>query len=181
MAEIHKTPICPHCLLEIDADSRYCEHCGVRLLACPDGHGFGKKKRCVECGKPLVEAEPTLQAEPVAPKVDSGDKTVVSVPIQNVKHPTHLICPPHHIRLRISDGAIIGRRGSFAGVFNGFATVSGLHAKLNVEPTGEVSITDLSSTNGTFVNGSKLVPNVPQPIKTGDSVAFYDLQFQVAE
>ena len=172
---------CPICELQIDDDSRYCEHCGVRLMACPDGHGFGKKKRCTECGKLLVEAEPTLQAKPIEPKENGGDKTVVPASVQKVIHPTHLICTPHHIRLRISDGAIIGRRGSFGGVFGGFATVSGLHAKLNVVPTGEVSITDLSSTNGTFVNGNKLVPNVPQPLKIGDVVAFYDLKFQVAE
>src|SRR5262245_29100078 len=40
-------------------------------------------------------------------------------------------------------------------------TVSRRHAKVSVDANGTVRLTDLGSTNGTFVNGGRLPPNRP--------------------
>ena len=49
--------------------------------------------------------------------------------------------------------------------------VSWLHAQIRQE--GEQhSVVDLDSTNGTFVNGQKLVPHRPQPLQAGDMLRF---------
>jgi len=49
--------------------------------------------------------------------------------------------------------------------------VSRRHAVLNVGSAGKMTITDLSS-NGTYVNGIKIAPNVSFPVTRKDSVSF---------
>ena len=49
--------------------------------------------------------------------------------------------------------------------------VSRRHAVLNVGSAGKMTITDLSS-NGTYVNGIKIAPNVPFPVSRKDTVSF---------
>lgn len=47
--------------------------------------------------------------------------------------------------------------------------VSRQHARLNYAD-GELTITDLNSANGTQINGEKLNPNQPRPLKDGDEL-----------
>jgi pSer/pThr/pTyr-binding forkhead associated (FHA) protein len=51
------------------------------------------------------------------------------------------------------------------------STVSRRHAQVTVE-NGSVSVTDLSSTNGTMVDGVRLGPNQPTPLPPGSMVRF---------
>ncbi len=50
-------------------------------------------------------------------------------------------------------------------------TVSGKHAVVHVA-SGSVSVTDLGSTNGTFVNGERVKPHAVVALEPGDRVAF---------
>lgn len=52
------------------------------------------------------------------------------------------------------------------------------HAKLSVTPAG-VTIEDLKSTNGTFVNGKRLTANAPVSLRAGDKVRFDVEEFQL--
>jgi pSer/pThr/pTyr-binding forkhead associated (FHA) protein len=63
---------------------------------------------------------------------------------------------------------VIGR-GTGVDVRIPFQTVSGHHATVRVEGTGYV-LTDEGSTNGTWVNGTKLPPSRPKPLRTGDAI-----------
>ncbi len=54
--------------------------------------------------------------------------------------------------------------------------VSRKHAKL-WEQEGHVFVEDLGSTNGTFLNGGKLEPNIPVSLRTGDKVSVGDTSF----
>ena len=49
--------------------------------------------------------------------------------------------------------------------------VSRQHAQISWDGVRAV-VTDLGSTNGTFVNGRRLAPNVPEPLQPGDRVSF---------
>src|SRR5947209_20092136 len=67
--------------------------------------------------------------------------------------------------LRLSaDGTRLGRAAD-----NTFplseATVSRHHARFGVDPQGIVRLIDLASTNGTFLNGRRLVPHTPSRIQ----------------
>ena len=100
-------------------------------------------------------------------------------PRQPQAKPGHLVCQNPSIRLVIGDGAIIGRRGSYAQAFAGQGYVSGNHARLQYNACGQFEIVDLGSTNGTFVNGQQLTPNMPRVVNVGDIVKFANLEFAV--
>lgn len=100
-------------------------------------------------------------------------------PRQPQAKPGHLVCQNPSIRLGIGDGAIIGRRGSYAQVFAGQGYVSGNHARLQYNANGQFEVVDLGSTNGTFVNGQQLAPNMPRVVNVGDIVKFANLEFAV--
>jgi pSer/pThr/pTyr-binding forkhead associated (FHA) protein len=48
-------------------------------------------------------------------------------------------------------------------------TVSRRHARI-LKQSGSVVIEDLASVNGTFVNGKRLDPYLPEPIRDGDAI-----------
>lgn len=100
-------------------------------------------------------------------------------PRQPQAKPGHLVCQNPSIRLGIGDGAIIGRRGSYAQAFAGQGYVSGNHARLQYNASGQFEVVDLGSTNGTFVNGQQLAPNIPRVVNVGDIVKFANLEFAV--
>ncbi len=54
--------------------------------------------------------------------------------------------------------------------------VSSRHAQLQWQ-IGALHLTDLGSTNGSFVNGEKLAPNVARRLKVGDRLRFGQLDF----
>lgn len=71
---------------------------------------------------------------------------------------------------------VVGRAAtSDAPVFD--PTVSRKHAELSVEDSG-VTVRDLGSSNGTFVNGTRIVESVAQ---AGDVVTFGKVAFKVIE
>jgi pSer/pThr/pTyr-binding forkhead associated (FHA) protein len=52
-------------------------------------------------------------------------------------------------------------------------TVSGAHAMIDLVD-GKVRVTDLTSTNGTFIDGEELLPGVPTQLVVGGEVIFGD-------
>lgn len=58
-------------------------------------------------------------------------------------------------------------------------TVSRRHAQIAVEG-GQVTVTDLGSTNGTQVNGNRLAPNTPTVLSPGDTVRFGNASLTLA-
>jgi hypothetical protein len=63
--------------------------------------------------------------------------------------------------------------------YDGFSMgVSRLHASLRMF-SGDVFLIDLGSSNGTRVNGQKIVPHVEYPVKNGDVIALGKLQVKL--
>ena len=56
-------------------------------------------------------------------------------------------------------------------------SVSRVHARLDVKG-GQCFITDMRSTNGTFVNGSRVSPNQEVALKSGDVIRISDEEFE---
>jgi diguanylate cyclase (GGDEF)-like protein len=52
------------------------------------------------------------------------------------------------------------------------ASISRYHAFLGQDEEGQVRLTDLGSTNGTYLNGRRLPPRTPAPVRDGDRVQF---------
>jgi hypothetical protein len=56
--------------------------------------------------------------------------------------------------------------------------VSRLHAVIR-NNGGNTIIMDLGSSNGTYINGTRIVPNIEQPLRHGDIVALGKLKMQI--
>jgi|SRR3972149_1720289 len=56
--------------------------------------------------------------------------------------------------------------------------VSRLHAVIR-HNQGNVVLVDLGSSNGTYVNGLRIMPNIEQPLRHGDIVALGKLKMQI--
>ena len=100
--------------------------------------------------------------------------------LANSPLPVRLVCSAAGIRLGLGNGAVIGRRkGDYVSAFASQGYVSGTHARLQKSASGQWEIVDLDSTNGTFVNGNRLSPNVPAVFSIGDIVRIANLDFKV--
>ena len=64
-------------------------------------------------------------------------------------------------------------------VYQAYASgVSRLHAVLKRQEN-KVSVMDLGSSNGTYLNGKRLKPNVEEPISNGDLLSLGKLKIQI--
>jgi len=168
---------CPNkiCKQQIPDDSCFCDQCGVHLLRC-DKCGFvGMGKFCGSCGGSMSAIQVSETPAAPSPSVPSSAATViVSLPAEKI-----YLCHLEGWNMEIADGNILGRtNGPHAAMLGKFPVVSSTHAKVTRE-NGAWFITDLNSTNKTYVNGAKLEPNVPAKIKQNDVVILANVTFTV--
>lgn len=152
---------CPDCKSNIDEDSLYCDQCGNELKVCPDCGVLGRLKCCTQCGAKLI----------LKSLSESHDTEYVLTLVDQLSNE----------RLELVDKAIIGRKaGAYLSFFSNQSYVSGRHASLAYDPSSKCwSITDLDSTNGTFVNGDRLLPDKPCRLSKKDCVKIANLEFIV--
>jgi hypothetical protein len=75
-----------------------------------------------------------------------------------------------------SGESLVGRDDGLTVSLAGESTVSRRHASIRVDGS-DVVVTDLGSTNGTFVNGARL--QGPTPLRVGDTVQFGSVRFRL--
>jgi hypothetical protein len=81
--------------------------------------------------------------------------------------------PPGDLKISATK-SVIGRQKSDAvNLPIEVPTVSGAHAMIDLVD-GKVMVTDLTSTNGTFIDGEELLPGVPTQLVVGGEVIFGD-------
>ncbi len=68
----------------------------------------------------------------------------------------------------VADELLIGREAEGAGRLADDDEISRAHARVSVDPGGVCAIEDLGSTNGTFVNGRRIV--TPTTLGPGDAI-----------
>lgn len=84
-----------------------------------------------------------------------------------------------HLRLAGTNGALIGRRaGIYSQFLSPYSYISGTHAQLYYNQNTWL-IEDKNSSNGTYVNGSRLNAGETRPIHNGDLVQFANIEFRV--
>lgn len=189
--------ICPQC--KTFGKGKRCTSCGTELVRAKDFAGGAQPTPASQpvsqpTPQPTTQptsqpaTQPTTQATEVPQQASnayspSAEKTIrPGAPMDNAQprpQPGHIVCySPQHIRLGLASGVIIGRRGHYPSVFANFGDVSGNHARLD-QIGAEWKITDLGSTNGTFLNGAQLQPNVAYNMNVGDKIRFSTLEFVV--
>jgi pSer/pThr/pTyr-binding forkhead associated (FHA) protein len=74
----------------------------------------------------------------------------------------------HGLTLEVQDDLLIGRHAEGPGRLAEDEELSRAHARISVDGTGVCAIEDLGSTNGTFVNGLRIV--TPLLLSEGDTI-----------
>jgi hypothetical protein len=73
-----------------------------------------------------------------------------------------------------TDAATVGRLAGKADIVIPIATVSGLHARLERGEGNIMFVTDLGSTNGTYIDSRKIKPRTVTPVSNGSRITFGD-------
>lgn len=188
---------CPYCKATIDDDSYYCDQCGKEMRFCPDCKKPKQGTECAACGADLISAkeffggaQPTpstsqpaqpaqQQQQPQQPSQPQG--TVAAQPSQptpavNPNEPTTLV--GNGWRLPLKPGVF----GRSCGIYPEFKTqkyISGKHGEILHNSKGQWGITDLGSTNGTFIDGTRLEPNKSYLLKKGQELTIATTKFIV--
>ena len=184
--------ICPNkvCKKEIPSDSVYCDQCGVLLRQCTACGTITLAKFCTECGgvvknreviedqsstkeeQPITEEVKKPEVSQVEPSVSQGTKIIPSVPELNIIH--------SNFTLKINDADILGRTvGPHSSFLGQFPVISSKHAKLELLGN-DWFITDLNSSNKTYLNGCVLTPNVPAKLTDKDALVLANISFTVS-
>ena len=153
-----------------------CPRCGQRFT--------GGETECVYCSVLLPVTEPAPGGRPASPVAPSG---IANSPSEDAGA-TRLDAPAVTIEwpwgaCSVHSRLVIGRdaRSPLAAQLASYENVSGVHAEIRVSHEGvfliDVGTQGTGSSNFTFVNEQKLVPNIPFRLANGDRLRFArDLQ-----
>ncbi|MEO0118632.1 MAG: FHA domain-containing protein [candidate division WOR-3 bacterium] len=180
---------CPNCGLENPNGTTHCQQCFSPLspievkgtieenvIKCPD---CGTKnppfaKFCGNCGKRLSQiVQQPVEEKVVEQKIESKEVAEQTTVLQVKKLKLIHVATNTEIEVPANkDYILIGRQGGARPVdidvspFKDSNIVSRNHAAIIIEPTGNVYIEDLGSTNGTFINYRE--------IRKGDKCLLHD-------
>lgn len=191
--------ICPAklCKKEIPDDSLYCDQCGLQILHCVKCGAKGIGKFCGKCGGQLVFEPLPAQTSSASAKASTpepkpsptGAGTVAATIASTSGTATQVVSlAPSHITLHhndgwsmtVSSGDILGRAtGNFTSQLSKFPVISSKHAKIDCDASGNWTVTDLHSTNKTYVNSTPISPDVPAPLAENDVISLANVQFVV--
>lgn len=185
--------ICPSklCKAEILDDSLYCDQCGIKILKCSKCGAIGISKFCGKCGgmmsftgdfseslkpmqtNPNPQIATTAAQNQVLQPAAAGTQVIQLEP----KEKTLQLCNTNGIILNVKDGSILGRTtGEFVQQLGTIPVISSRHAQIS-KKDGKWFITDLHSTNKTYVNNVQLTPDVPTEIKENDVIILANVSF----
>lgn len=164
--------ICPNCKHREVIGALFCSECGAQVALSPivatatiKGHEIGSVR---PVSKPIA---------PEAPKVINSDSIICLTLIDSTKT-VALSGRTEYTIGRVTEGQPILPDVDLS-PFEAYSQgVSRLHAAIKIL-NKHVAIMDLGSSNGTRVNGQKIVPNVDYPLKHGDLLALGRLKLQI--
>jgi hypothetical protein len=152
----------------------FCTECGARLVVteAPTTHHIERN----QTGLLIFQGRQTSPPVPVTPTTVAD--ALVSLHLIESGMILHLTGQNEFTLGRVAEGQPILPDVDLS-PYEGYAQgVSRLHAALKTN-NNRVFITDLGSSNGTRVNGQKIMPNVDYPLNHGDVVALGKFKIQV--
>lgn len=155
------TLTCPACAAQVDPDDLICFRCGANLP------------------RVSLADEPPL-AVTVAQKAISAQKAARGISSAILR----VTFPAGNVEVPAGTSVLLGRdpaESLVAAAFEGCENVSRRHALITVDDAGHATIRDENSTNGTFVNGDRLLPGTDVRLVDGDTIRLAaDVTGQVA-
>ena len=151
------TLTCPGCAATVSPDDLICFTCGTNLPR----HGQVEE-----------ETPPTVMQEYL--RQDAGaasGRAPATGPISPVV--LRLAFPAGNVDVPAGTSLVLGRdpgESLVAAAFASYENVSRRHATITVSDTGQATIRDEYSTNGTFVNDDRVLPGTDVRIADGDRV-----------
>ncbi|RJP46830.1 MAG: FHA domain-containing protein [Anaerolineaceae bacterium] len=146
---------------------------------------------CAECGAQLAAGEiatQSIRTDKVAPSTDRGKPVSIPKPItDNAWASLHLMDSGQILSLADRNEYTLGRLGEGQPVVPDLdlsphqayaAGVSRIHALIKRDGK-RVTVMDLGSANGTYVNGKRLASNSERLLNHGDVVALGKFKFQI--
>jgi hypothetical protein len=171
--------VCPNCHHKELPGALFCSECGARLISLDYLTTQSIKKSNTDHLDPSkIEEEIDLSSMPdeLLGK-ESGLADIVLYLIE-AKQTLQLVGRKEYTLGRVAEGQPILPDVDLS-PFDAYAQgVSRLHAALKINKN-RVAIMDLGSSNGTRVNGQKIVPHVDYPINHNDQIALGKLRIQV--
>uniref|UniRef100_A0A0E0J668 FHA domain-containing protein n=1 Tax=Oryza nivara TaxID=4536 RepID=A0A0E0J668_ORYNI len=134
----------------------------VSQLTSRNSNGSGRRSisilslRCSSSGTDSASSSATSERWVLEPAGD-GDW----------RHIGYRVARPGGFQIASEAAVTVGRVPEQADIVLSVATVSGTHARLE-KKEGSLLVTDLESTNGTYINERRLTPGFPTPIDPGD-------------
>ena len=166
--------ICPNCQHKELPGALFCSECGAQLVTIDVLNTRSIKKTPSD----LLEAPTEIPAVTAPPKTGKVNEPNISLHIVDSGQVIHLKDRKEFTLGRTVEGQPILPDIDLS-PFDAFSLgVSRLHAALRIV-NKDVVVTDMGSSNGTRVNGQKIVPHVDYPINHGDIIALGKLKIQV--
>jgi len=166
--------LCPNCHHQEVAGALFCSECGAQLVLSDRMATQSIPRNTSEILVPSLENTPSTAA---LPQVGAPD-AVVSLYLADSGQIIHLAGRTEFTLGRVADNQPILPDIDFS-LFEAYSQgVSRLHASLKIINL-RVVITDLGSSNGTRVNGQKIMPHIDYLLNHGDVIALGKLKIQV--
>lgn len=166
--------ICPNCRQQVLIGSLFCGECGFQLVNTGHltTHSFYKGNQDAPGGTgPLI-------SKPEQPPAGAQQDPHVSLFLLDSGQVLQLVGKTEFMLGRVGEKQPILPDVDLT-EYQAYAHgVSRLHASLRIMDQ-MITITDLGSSNGTRINGQKILPNVEYPLQHGDVIALGKLKIQI--
>jgi hypothetical protein len=167
---------CPNCHHQEFSGALFCSECGARLVVTevPTTQHIDRN----QTGLITTQGPGRASVPPVSVVTPGNTDAAVSLHLIESGMILHLTGQNEFTMGRVAEGQPILPDVDLS-PYEAYAQgVSRLHAALKLN-NQRVFITDLGSSNGTRVNGQKIMPNVDYPLNHGDVIALGKFKIQV--
>lgn len=167
---------CPNCRHEEITGAIFCSECGARLVQIdlPTTQNISQ----TPSDSLNYPVRPKTATGPIQDTLNRVIETYISLHLVESGQILNLTGQTEYTIGRAAEGQLILPDVDLSNNQAYAQGVSRLHAALKIN-NQRVYITDLGSSNGTRVNGQKIVPNVDFPLNHGDVVALGKFKIQV--
>jgi len=162
---------CPNCKHQEFVGTLYCTECGSRLI-----HVSPMPTVSIDRERLADEANATKPSPPQAPELVSG--ALMGLRVLSSGEILSLVGRENFTLGRAVEGQAVIPDVDLATREAYDMGVSRLHAEIRMQDDG-IFLADLDSVNGTMVNGHKLDPHFPAPLRHGDILQLGRMRLQL--